>query len=290
MLAISAVVYHGSGGGLWSWSWYPSVLAGLAIITAVYLYLANGYRRRAQYGPPVTRLRQASFLLGNLVVFLALISPLDNLSDNYLFSAHMVQHILLIGFAPVLWLLGVPSGLLNHLVRAPWLRKFAYEVTRPIPAFLIFNGVFLLWHIPRLYNLALEEEPVHIFMHLTFLASAVIGWWPVYSRFDEAAPRASLTAQLFYLFVMMFPSTALSAWITFTPSILYPYYGSQAQVFGLSPLDDQQLSGLIMWIPGNALFFLAFSIVFFQWFQYVQRQQPDEDAPELANPLPKLQE
>lgn len=286
----AAILYDGVNSGPWSWSWYPSVLAGLGLIVVVYLYLANGYRRRVNYGPPVPPLRQASFLLGILMVFLALLSPLDSLSDHYLFSAHMVQHILLVAFAPVLWLLGVPDGLLNALVRAPWLRRFAYAVTRPIPAFLIFNGVFLIWHVPNLYILALEEQPVHIAMHLSFLASAVIGWWPVYSRFSEAAPRASLTMQLFYLFFMMFPTTALSAWITLSPGILYPFYGSQALQFGLSPHDDQQLSGLIMWIPGNALFFIAFSIVFFQWFQRSQSETSDLDPARDAEPLLSIQE
>ena len=287
---LAAIVYHGSNGGPWSWSWYPSVLVGLAVISAAYLYLANGLQKRVHYGPPVARIRQASFLLGNLVVFVALLSPIDSLSDDYLFSAHMVQHILLIGFAPVLWLLGVPDGLLNYLVRPGWLRRFAYQITRPIPAFVIFNGVFLLWHIPRLYNLALEEEALHIAMHLSFMASAVIGWWPVYSHFEEAAPRANLGVQLFYLFIMMFPSTALSAWITLSPSILYPYYGSQALAFGLTPMDDQQLSGLIMWIPGNALFFIAFSLTFFRWFQHSQQEDAGDDTPSLGEPLPKPQE
>lgn len=286
----AAIVYHGTEGGPWSWSWYPSVLVGLVLISAVYLYLANGYRRKVNYGPPVPLRRQALFLLGNLVVFFALISPIDSLSDNYLFSAHMVQHILLIGFAPVLWLLGVPDGLLNALVRPSWLRKFAFEITRPIPAFLIFNGIFLLWHIPRLYILALEEEPIHITMHLSFMAAAVIGWWPVYSRFEEAAPRATPVMQLFYLFLMMFPSTALSAWITLSPAILYPFYGSQALQFGLTPRDDQQLSGLIMWIPGNALFFIAFSIAFFQWFRRSQSETLDDDPASDSETLLSLQE
>lgn len=287
---LASAVFHGTGNP-WSWSWYPSVLIGLAVITGAYLYLANGLRSRVQYGPRVPLLRQASFLLGNLVVFLALISPIDSLSDDFLFSAHMVQHILLVTFAPVLWLLGVPDGLLNYLVRPAWLRKFAYHITRPVPAFVIFNGVFLLWHIPALYNLALEEESLHIAMHLSFMASAVIGWWPVYSRFDEAAPRASLTAQLFYLFIMMFPSIALSAWITFSPTILYPYYGSQALRFGLTPLEDQQLSGLIMWIPGNALFFIQFSVTFFQWFRRSQAEDAgDEDGLAGTESLSSYQE
>jgi cytochrome c oxidase assembly factor CtaG len=276
---------HGNTGAeIWSWTWEPTVLVGLALLTAAYLYAAGPLQKKASYGPPVPRRRIVSFLLGNLVVFFALVSPLDHLSDHILFSAHMVQHILLIGFAPVLWLTGLPDGLLDYLIRPAWLRTLAYELTRVVPAFLILNGILLFWHIPGFYDAALESEPLHAFEHLTFMAAAVVGWWPVFGRFPEAAPRASLGIQIFYLFLMMFPSTALAAWITLSPIILYPFYGNEPLVFGLTPIDDQQLSGLIMWIPGNALFFIVFSLSFIRWFQQSSQDTYKEDETETTNP------
>jgi putative membrane protein len=262
------ILPHGSeGSDLWVWTLEPSVLIGLGLLTVLYLLAVGPLRRRVQYGPPVPPARIAAFLAGTLVVFIALCSPLDHISDEYLFSAHMVQHILLLGIGPVMWLVGLPDGLLDYLVRPVWLRKLFYELTRPVPAFLIFNGVLLFWHIPRFYDAALESENLHIFEHLTFMTSAMIGWWPVFGRFDEAAPRSGSAVQLFYVFLMMFPSAALAAWITLSPNVLYPFYGSNPLVFKLTPLDDQQLSGVIMWVPGNALNFLVFSFVFFRWFR-----------------------
>lgn len=262
-----SVLPHGEGGnGIWSWSWEPSVLIGLALISAAYLYLAGPFRRRTNYGPPVPLSRMAAFLSGNLMVFIALVSPLDYLADSISFAAHMVQHLFLLGFAPVLWLVGLPDGLMNAVFKPRFLRQLLGDITRPVPAFAIFNGVLLLWHIPGLYNRALEIEALHITMHLTFMAAAVIGWWPVFGNFPEAAPRARLVIQLFYLFLMMFPSTALAAWITLSTSILYPFYGDASRLLGLTAASDQQLSGLIMWIPGNALFFIVFSSTFLRWF------------------------
>lgn len=253
--------------GIWSWSWEPSILIGLALISLGYLYAAYPLRKRWQYGPPVTARRAAMFLSGNLMVFIALISPLDTMADYVSFSAHMVQHLFLLGFAPVFWLLGLPDGLMNAVFRAPFLRKALGAITRPVAAFAIFNGVLLFWHIPVMYNGALEVMPLHIAMHLSFMSAAVIGWWPIFGNFPQAAPRAPLAQQLFYLFFMMFPSTALAAWITLSPAQLYPYYGDAPRLVGLTAMEDQQLSGLIMWIPGNALFFLVFSITFMKWFQ-----------------------
>ncbi len=267
--------------GIWSWSWEPSILIGLALISLAYLYAAYPLRRQWQYAPPVKPTRAALFLAGNLMIFIALVSPLDTMADYVSFSAHMVQHLFLLGFAPVLWLLGLPDGLMNALFRAPFLRKALRTITRPINAFIIFNGVLLFWHIPVMYNGALEVLPLHIAMHISFMAAAVIGWWPIFGNFPQAAPRAPLAQQLFYLFFMMFPSTALAAWITLSPTQLYPYYGDAPRLVGLTAMEDQQLSGLIMWIPGNALFFLVFSITFMKWFQQSSALQ---SAPEPLEP------
>jgi cytochrome c oxidase assembly factor CtaG len=269
---LSSILYHGDDtGDLWTWTWEPSVLAGLTLISIGYLLLAGPLRKRLNYGPPVSKARIAAFLGGNLIVFIAMISPLDHLADDISFSAHMVQHILLMEYAPVLWLAGLPDGLMNAIFRSRFLRRALHEVTRPAAAFLIFNGVMLIWHIPGFYNAALENEPVHIIQHLSFMATAVIGWWPVLGNFPEAASRAKPPIQLFYLFLMMFPSTALAAWVALSPNILFPFYGDFPELLGLSAYDDQQLSGLIMWIPGNALFFAVFSRVFFRWFQQSSR-------------------
>lgn len=283
--------HEGPQAGLWHWSWEPSVLIGLALISLGYLLLTGPLRTRIGLKAPVPLRTRLLFLGGNAVVFIALVSPLDYISDYVLFSAHMVQHILMLGFAPVLWLLGLPDGLMNGIFRWQPLRVILRDITHPLAAFLIFNGVLLFWHIPSLYNAALEQEPLHIAMHLSFMAAAVIGWWPIFGNFPEAAPRASLPVQLLYLFLMMFPSTAMAAWMTLTPAILYPFYGSEPFELGLTPYADQQLAGLIMWIPGNALFFAVLSRVFFNWYNRNSREEwsvTASDSP--ADALVSIQE
>jgi putative membrane protein len=279
----ASALYHGSESqGFWVWNWEPSVLIGLTLLTAAYLAAVGPLRRRLRYGPPVPPGRIIAFLLANLILFIALVSPLDHLSDEVLFSAHMAQHILLLGFVPVLWLVGLPEGLLNALVQSSALRQVMRQFTSPIQAFIIMNLVMLTWHVPALYDAALGNETVHLFEHLSFMAAAVIGWWPIFGRFEEAAPRPDLGVQLIYLFLMMFPSTALAAWITLSRTIVYPFYGNAPIQLGLTPEADQQLAGLLMWIPGNALSFMIFTLVFFRWFQHASSQENDNDLDVLS--------
>lgn len=253
--------------GLWLWTWEPSILSGLALWTAAYLWLAGPLRRRRGWGPPLSRVRQAAFHAGTAVAFLALVSPLDHLADEYLFTAHMVQHLLLLLAAPPLWLLGLPNGWLDEFIRPGPVQKALRGVTHPVSAFVIFNAVLGVWHIPVFYDAALANERLHVVEHLSFLAAAFIGWWPVLGCLPKSAPRATYPAQLGYLFAMMFPSMGLAAAITFSGVPFYPFYAAAPRLWGISVMDDQQLAGLIMWVPGNMVYFAAFMVVLNRWFK-----------------------
>jgi putative membrane protein len=138
------------GQSIWIWEWEPTILIGLVIWILGYILVTGPWREQKKWGPPVSRIRQVAFHLGTLVVFFALISPLDHLADEFLLSAHMVQHQLLILVAPPLWLMGFPSGLFDPLIPKGWLQRIIRWVTYPAIAYIIFNGVFLVWHIPVL--------------------------------------------------------------------------------------------------------------------------------------------
>ena len=280
---------------IWIWAWDPGILIGLAAWTFGYILLIGPARKRNGWGAPLRWERQASFHLGTLVLFVALVSPLDHLADFYLLSAHMLQHLLLVLVTPPLWLMGMPNGWLDTYITPGFLQKFINRITRPVTAFLIFNGVFYAWHIPALYDAALFNENVHILEHLMFLAAAVIGWWPVLGFLPKAAPRASYPMQMLYLFMMMVFSTGLGAIITLAKDPLYPYYLNAPRVLGSTPLpsfangprlwglsvmDDQLAAGLIMWVPGNMIFFAAFMIVLYIWFNSEEHKEHEEFAKE----------
>jgi putative membrane protein len=275
-----------SGDGIWVWYWEPSILVGLAALTIVYMLLSGPLRLRTGRAIPIPWPRQVAFHMGTLVAFLALVSPIDHLADVYLLSVHMVQHLLLLVVSPPLWLLGIPPDWFT-LSSNGWLGRLWRQVTRPVVAFLIFNVVLWVWHIPALYDAALLNENVHILEHLMFLAAAVVGWWPMLGFLPAIAPRASYPVQIFSLFAMMLSSTALGAFISLARSPIYTFYINAPAVlnglplppltpgprlWGLSIMDDQQLAGLVMWMPGNMIFFLALMVVVALWLRDQERK------------------
>lgn len=260
------------------WTWEPSVIIGIVLFVGAYLYGVGPLRRRYGWASTVDPRQVALFLLGNLALFLALVSPLDVLSDDYLFSAHMVQHILLVAIIPPLWLLGTPDWLLRPLFGSPVLIRLGRALTHPAVAFVILNLTFWVWHWPVLYDLAVSEEPVHALQHVTFLVAGVISWWPVLSPVPEL-PRISPPMQAAYLFAMCQPNVVLGAISVFSRGPLYQAYLDAPRLFDLSPVTDQQIGGLIMWIPGNLIYLVALSIVVLRWLYAGERGRPSGRLP-----------
>jgi putative membrane protein len=237
-----------------------STVIGLAALGALYLW-------RARVGPePLGRKRPTLFFSGLALMFFSLNGWLHDLSDYYLFTAHMVQHLFLaMGVAPLL-IMGTPGWMLRPALSHPALRTLARPLTSAGLCFVIFNVVLIGWHLPPLYNAAMTFHEVHIFQHLLLLIASVIMWWPVLSPMAEY-PRLSYPGQMLYLFVMTIPMSVVSVSIAYANSILYPEYASAPRVMQLSPMDDQMLGGLIMWIPGGLYFFTIISVIFYRWQQ-----------------------
>jgi putative membrane protein len=256
-----------SGGMLFElsmWNWEPSVIAGVALLSVAYLGAISPLRAKFHITQKVGLATITWFLLGMLVILFALVSPLDSLSDHYLFSAHMLQHVLLTLVAPPLLLLGTPAWFFKPVLRRPGLRAVAHALTNPPLAFILFNVTFLLWHIPVAYEAALNNELVHLIEHLCFMGTAILFWWPILSPLDEL-PRLPYPGQILYLFLAAVPSTILGALIIFTPSILYPTYVIAPRINGFSPMADQQIAGMIMAMPASMIYLGVMGGVFFAW-------------------------
>jgi len=173
--------------------------------------------------------------------------------------------VLQLAVAP-LALAGIPGWMLRPALRSAPVRRVAFRLTRPAAAFALFNVTMAAWHLPPLYNLALAHHPVHIAQHLTFIVASVVMWWPLVGSLPEL-PRPSYPAQLLYCFLMTVPMSIVSVYITYADRVLYPLYAIAPRVLGISPLEDQRLGGLIMWIPGGLYFLGVLSVVFFKWSQ-----------------------
>jgi putative membrane protein len=150
-----------------TWNLDPILWLGIIGFVVAYFYAIGPLRRRYHLGPPATSRQIAYFLLGTLTLAVALVSPLDFIGDHYLFSAHMIQHMLLVVVAPPLWLLGTPGWLLAPIFRREGVRWVTRVITNPIVAFLLLNATLFVWHIPPLYSAALTNEPLHIVEHLS---------------------------------------------------------------------------------------------------------------------------
>ena len=245
-----------------AWNPDPTVVVGLAALGG--LYVAALRRGRAE-GRVVKPVKIVSFFAGLLLLLGSLTGPLHDLSDYYLFSAHMIQHLLLAFAMPPLLLYGTPGFMLSPFLRHPRVLALGRRLTRPSGAFASFNLVLVAWHLPPLYNLAMDHHGVHIVQHLMIMVVSVILWWPVLSPCPEL-PRAPYPVQMLYLFVVGLPMVVVSIFISMAESVLYPYYAAAPRIWpALTPHFDQHLGGLIMWIPGGLVFLIAISVVFFRW-------------------------
>ncbi len=256
------------------WTWYPSVVIGFSIWTLLYIF---AIRR----GKPTPLTHQIAFHIGTLVGLVALVSPLDELGDEYLFSAHMVQHLLLIFGAAPLWLIGTPGWLVDGIIPQR-LNRFVNWLANPMSAFAAFVFVMFFWHIPSIYKLALESEGIHIFEHLTYIGSALIGWWPVMGADSSRIFKPEPPIRMLYLFLLTVPCTVLAAILTFSHAPLYTFYVTAPHPFGSTALEDQHLGGLLMWLPTHMFLLLALSITFLKWFQGSERQVEQDFVKSLS--------
>lgn len=247
-----------------SWSGDGVLRGGLLLLAGLYLLGVGPLRRRFRLGPPVSRGKIALYLSGVFCLLIALEGPIHELSDTYLFSAHMVQHMLLIYAAPPLMLLGTPAWLLRPLLRLPGVFPVARAVTGPIPALVLFNVVFSVYHVPLYYNAVVENHNLHVAAHLLFIVLAVITWWPILSPLPEL-PALSYPLRMIYVFGQTFSGFIVGSFITNSPTLLYPFYAAAPRTWGLSLMDDQKLGGLIMWVVGGVYLLFVFSAIFFAW-------------------------
>ncbi len=255
--------------GWTQWTIHWSTVGGLLALAGLYEW---GARRDGRWSPPFpassaqgpSRARRLSLYVALASVFLSLNGPLHDLSDYYLFSAHMVQHLVLTLVFPPLLLLGVSGAMLRPVLLDRRVAPVARRLTRPVACFAIFNITLAGWHLPPLYNLAAAYHPIHILQHLMFMAAAVLMWWPILSQLPEL-PRLAYPGQMLYCFLMVIPMSIVSIYIALADSILYPAYAAAPRLWGISPMLDQQIGGLIMWIPGGLFFYGVMTVVFFKW-------------------------
>jgi len=253
-----------------SWPFEPWFSAALALAAGFYL---RGWRllhlrnpRRWHRGQPL------AFLGGLTVLFLALASPIEPFGA-LLLQVHMLQHLLLLMLAPpLLWLgaplfpllVGLPESIRMYwvapLLRTPLVRRIFQKLTHPVCAWLLFAAATWFWHLPQTYELALRSGTWHYLQHGFFLATALLFWYPVIRPFP-ARPAWSPWLLIPYLILADVQNTLLSAVLTFADRPLYAFYVERPRLGNLSPLDDQAAAGVLMWVPGSAVFLVPLFVI-----------------------------
>jgi putative membrane protein len=255
------------------WEAEPQVVLSIALVALTYVAASLAIKRR-----PSSR-RQFAFWSGIVVLILALTGPLGAYAKGFSFSAYIFQQMLLVFVAPPLILLGLPDWMLRPVMKNRFVEPVARVLTRPLVAFLTFSMFFALLHYPAVCDRLCHARPFYGSIRVGLVSVGLLLWWPILSPLPEY-PRLSYPMQILYLFLLMIPMTAVAAPITMAETVLYMYYGMGQHPFGLSPLADQVLGGLIMWVGQGVYIMFVFSGIFFRW-----AQREDSEFP-AANRMP----
>jgi cytochrome c oxidase assembly factor CtaG len=259
---------------LWSsWSLEPVAILLLGLSLGLYVRGTRRVWRAAGRGRGTRSIDVMAFAAGWMVLALAILSPIHAVGSALL-SAHMVQHELLIAIATPLLVLGRPvvpalwavsprvrarAGRMAHMaaIRGTW-----RWMSRPLNAAVIHGASIWVWHAPRPYEAAVRSPALHAAEHATFILTALLFWWAVlHTRSSRARDGQAITA----MFLTALHTGALGALLTFAGDLWYPTYAATTRPWGLSPLEDQQLAGLIMWIPGGGVYVLAGLLLAARW-------------------------
>lgn len=255
-------------------AWHAHPDAILMVVLLLGLYAAGARWAGGAATPPerVTTGQAALFVGGVAALYIGAGSPIHDISEKYLFTVHMLQHLLFTLVAPPLMLLGTPGWMLRPLIQNQRVRRAAYAITRPFPAFLIFNGVILVTHLPLVVDLSLRSHPFHFFVHVVLVATAALMWFPIVSPLPEL-PRIGPFAQLIYLFVQQLVPSVVASFLVFANNVVYEFYASApARYWGISVVDDQRWAGVLMKLVGGTLLWAVMATIFFRWFNQEDKE------------------
>lgn len=258
--------------------WHPhlDVWIALALIELAYLAALRflSARHLEPGEKPATARQIAAFSAGVGTLWVAGDWPIHDVAEGYLYSVHMVQHLLITLIAPPLLLIGTPAWLARVILRPRPLMAVMRRLTRPVVALLAFNVILVVSHWPLVVELTVRHELAHFGAHAVLLASALLMWWPVLSPLAEL-PRVSYPAQMFYLFLQSIVPTVPASFLTFGSTPLYPIYETFPRLWGLSTLEDMRVAGLLMKIAGGAILWVWITALFFKWHAAEESGRPD---------------
>jgi putative membrane protein len=249
------------------WEADPAILTLIAVLVGAYLVGAIARPRRPEARQIII------YAAGVLAIAATLTGPIDHLAKERSFAIYIFQQMVLIFIAPPLLISGTPGWMLRPILLNRYVEPIARVLTRPLFAFLLFAAVFTLVHFPAVCDRICHVHPVYGDVRTMLLVTGLLLWFPLTSPLPEY-PRMSYPMQIMYLFLLMIPMTAVAAPITMAQSVLYTFYFEGPHPFGFTPMADQVLGGLIMWVGQGVYLMFVFSAIFFRWAQHEDQEMP----------------
>jgi putative membrane protein len=247
------------------WHTEPALLIGILLVTWAYLVLVGPLRDKINAREPYPKAALAWFLAGVVSFYVAVGSPLDAMGEGFLFSAHMVQHNILMYVTAVMTVLAIPGWFIDGLLEKSALAlRFFRFLLHPLTAGFAFTFTFCVWHFPVLYEAALHDKVIHMVEHLTMFGTSVMMLWPVLNK-SKLIPRINWGAQILYIFLLMVAQIPLFGILTFSTEILYPTYELAPRISFLDPMSDQVLGGLLMKVANMLISLWLIGRAFYMW-------------------------
>lgn len=249
----------------WRWQPHPEVWVLVAGLVGLYVFAVRtlGPRLVAPGQPVVTAAQKRWFGLGIVLLWIAADWPMHDIGEEYLYSVHMMQHMVLTFLVPPVMLLATPEWLARIVIGDGPVGRAFLKMARPIPAAVIFNAVQLTTHWSGIVNASVENGLLHYALHTLVVVTALAVWMPVVSPLPEY--RISAPAQCIHLFLTSIVPTIPAAWLALAEGVLYEAYDKPARLLGISVTSDQQVAGLIMKLGGGVFLWVIIVIIFFRW-------------------------
>lgn len=265
----------------------PDVILLCLGLLVAYWYAVTQLRLEVPDAGRIRHSQSALFGLGVLSLYAATSSPLHEIAEGYLASAHMLQHLLLTMVAPPLLLAGTPGWLVEAALRDRRAFTLGRYLTVPLVAFALFNSVQLMTHLPVAVDLSLRVHWFHFVVHVVLVSAALLMWWPILSP-SESLPRLSYPLQMAYLFVQSLLPSILAAFLTFSDGVFYRFYGEAPRSFGLSTIEDQQFAGFVMKILGSLILWGFIAVAFFKWYEKENAESQEPRWDEVQDELRRI--
>lgn len=247
--------------------WHTEPLLLLTLLGAVWIHaiLTGPFRHKIAPDAPYPPGKALLFYIGVVIGYLAVGSPIDQFGENYLFSVHMIQHMMLVYLVPPLLIWGTPGWLADWVLKPLIVRKVWKFLVNPVFAGFAYTIIYTTWHIPVLYESALHVKWIHIFEHWTMFLPSLFIWWGLISP-SKLVPPLPYGIRMLYIFLLMVGQLPVFGFLTLSEEVLYPTYEFAPRIFPIDPLQDQILGGIIMKVTTMVFSIAILSVCFYRWY------------------------